>query len=158
MTMLSWLICKFIASLIQKKDLIPENEVFTDKDGQVLYALPLPASELPLKLPEVENYQPSGNGESPLATISEWLDIWFDLKTGKSISRNQPKPDGSNWVSATRETNTMPQWAGSCWCAARVLAFRSASHGLDGKPVTKSERTGYTRPPKQNDVGGTLRN
>ena len=103
------------------KDLIPENEVFTDKDGQVLYALPLPASELPLKLPEVENYQPSGNGESPLATISEWLDIWFDLKTGKSISRNQPKPDGSNWVSGTRETNTMPQWAGSCWYHLRYI-------------------------------------
>ena len=103
------------------KDLIPGNEVFTDKDGQVLYALPLPASELPLKLPEVENYQPSGNGESPLATISEWLDIWFDLKTGKSISRNQPKPDGSNWVSATRETNTMPQWAGSCWYHLRYI-------------------------------------
>ena len=80
------------------KDLIPENAVTTDKDGQVHYALPLPANELPLKLPEVENYQPSGTGESPLATISEWLDIWFDLETGKSISRNDPKPDGSNWV------------------------------------------------------------
>ena len=95
--------------------MIPENAVTTDKDGQVLYALPLPASELPLKLPEVENYQPSGNGESPLATISEWLDIWFDLETGKSISRQKSKPQGNNWVSATRETNTMPQWAGSCW-------------------------------------------
>ena len=97
------------------KDLIPKNAVTTNKDGQVLYALPLPASELPLKLPEVENYQPSGNGESPLATISEWLDIWFDLETGKSISRQKSKPQGNNWVSATRETNTMPQWAGSCW-------------------------------------------
>ena len=103
------------------KDSLPENAVTTDKDGQVLYALPLPASELPLKLPEVENYQPSGNGESPLATISEWLDIWFDLETGKSISRNNPKPDGSNWVSATRETNTMPQWAGSCWYHLRYI-------------------------------------
>ena len=65
------------------KDLIPENAVTTDKGGQTLYALPLPTSELPLKLPEVENYQPSGTGESPLATISEWLDIWFDLETGK---------------------------------------------------------------------------
>ena len=58
------------------KDSLPENAVTTDKDGQVLYACPS-ASELPLKLPEVENYQPSGNGESPLATISEWLDIWL---------------------------------------------------------------------------------
>ena len=103
------------------KDLIPENAVTTDKDGQVLYALPLPASELPLKLPEVENYQPSGNGESPLATISEWLDIWFDLETGKSISRQKSKPQGNNWVSATRETNTMPQWAGSCWYHLRYI-------------------------------------
>ena len=48
------------------KDFIPKNAVTTDKDGEVHYALPLPASELPLKLPEVENYQPSGTGESPL--------------------------------------------------------------------------------------------
>ena len=66
------------------KDLLPENEVTTDKDGKILYALPLPINELPLKLPEVENYQPSGTGESPPATILEWLDIWFDLETGQS--------------------------------------------------------------------------
>ena len=39
-----------------------------------------------LKTPEVENYQPAGTGESPLATITDWLDIWFNLKTGKSVS------------------------------------------------------------------------
>ena len=103
------------------KDLIPENPVTTDKEGQTVFALPLPAAELPLKLPEVENYQPSGTGESPLSTISEWLEIWFDLETGKSISRSVPKPDGENWVSATRETNTMPQWAGSCWYHLRYI-------------------------------------
>ena len=113
------------------KDLIPENAVTTDKNGQVLYALPLPPSELPLKLPEVENYQPSGTGESPLATISEWLDIWFDLETGKSISRNDSKPDGSNWVSATRETNTMPQWAGSCWYHLRYIDPQNSSSLVD---------------------------
>ena len=85
------------------KDLIPEKPVTTEKDGEILYALALPPSELPLKLPEVENYQPSGTGESPLATISEWLEIWFDLQTGKSISRVDPKPDGDSWVSATRD-------------------------------------------------------
>ena len=112
-------------------DLIPENAVTSDKNGQVLYALPLPPSELPLKLPEVENYQPSGTGESPLATISEWLDIWFDLETGKSISSNDPKPDGSNWVSATRETNTMPQWAGSCWYHLRYIDPQNSSSLVD---------------------------
>ncbi len=113
------------------KDLIPENAVTTDKNGQFLYALPLPPSELPLKLPEVENYQPSGTGESPLATISEWLDIWFDLETGKSISRNDSKPDGNNWVSATRETNTMPQWAGSCWYHLRYIDPQNSSSLVD---------------------------
>ena len=113
------------------KDLIPENAVTTDKNGQVLYALPLPPSELPLKLPEVENYQPSGTGESPLATISEWLDIWFDLETGKSISHNDSKPDGNNWVSATRETNTMPQWAGSCWYHLRYIDPQNSSSLVD---------------------------
>ena len=103
------------------KESLPHDPVTSDKDGETLYALPVPSSELPLKLPEVENYQPAGTGESPLATISEWLDIWFNLETGKSVSRNQVKPDGDNWVSATRETNTMPQWAGSCWYHLRYL-------------------------------------
>ena len=103
------------------KESLPHDPVTSDKDGETLYALPVPSSELPLKLPEVENYQPAGTGESPLATISEWLDIWFNLETGKSVSRNQNKPDGNNWVSATRETNTMPQWAGSCWYHLRYL-------------------------------------
>src|SRR5690606_26945377 len=59
----------------------------------------LDADELPVALPEVEKYEPSGTGESPLATITEWLEV-IDPKTGKK---------------ARRETNTMPQWAGSCW-------------------------------------------
>ncbi|MBT3984097.1 MAG: leucine--tRNA ligase [Bacteriovoracaceae bacterium] len=59
----------------------------------------LGVDELPVKLPNVESYEPSGTGESPLATIDDWLNV-TDTKTGKK---------------ARRETNTMPQWAGSCW-------------------------------------------
>ena len=59
----------------------------------------LDEDELPVTLPEVDKYEPSGTGESPLATIDSWLYI-TDPKTGKK---------------ARRETNTMPQWAGSCW-------------------------------------------
>jgi leucyl-tRNA synthetase len=110
------------------KDLLPENPVTTKKDGLTLYALPLPASELPLRLPEVENYQPSGTGESPLATILEWLEVWFDLSTGQTVSKTEAKPDGENWVSATRETNTMPQWAGSCWYHLRYLDPSNPDH------------------------------
>lgn len=56
-------------------------------------------SELPLRLPEVDEFKPAGTGESPLATVPEWVDF-VDAKTGKR---------------ARLETNTMPQWAGSCW-------------------------------------------
>lgn len=59
----------------------------------------LDADELPLILPDVKNFKPAGTGESPLATVPEWIDF-VDAKTGKR---------------ARFETNTMPQWAGSCW-------------------------------------------
>lgn len=65
----------------------------------------LDEDELPVILPEVEKYEPSGTGESPLATIDNWLNI-TDPKTGKK---------------AKRETNTMPQWAGSCWYYLRFI-------------------------------------
>ncbi len=69
-------------------------------DGQ---PQPLSEDDLPVMLPEVETYQPSGTGESPLATIPEWVATTFD---------GEP---------AQRETNTMPQWAGSCWYYLRYL-------------------------------------
>ncbi len=59
----------------------------------------LDVDELPVGLPPIEKYEPSGTGESPLATLPEWVNV-VDPKTGKK---------------AKRETNTMPQWAGSCW-------------------------------------------
>ncbi|BCA55112.1 leucyl-tRNA synthetase [Nitrospira sp. KM1] len=66
---------------------------------------PLPEEQLPLLLPETVNFKPSGNGESPLANLEAWLDVQ-DPITG------QP---------ARRETNTMPQWAGSCWYYLRFI-------------------------------------
>ncbi|MCL2519674.1 MAG: leucine--tRNA ligase [Spirochaetaceae bacterium] len=61
--------------------------------------VPLPESELPLTLPNVSSYTPSGTGESPLAAITEWVNTICPACGGP----------------AKRETNTMPQWAGSCW-------------------------------------------
>lgn len=61
--------------------------------------------DLPVSLPEVETYQPSGTGESPLSTIDSWVNT-TDPDTGKP---------------ARRETNTMPQWAGSCWYYLRFI-------------------------------------
>ncbi len=61
--------------------------------------------ELPLVLPKTENIRPSGTGESPLANIDEWVNV-VDPETGKK---------------GRRETNTMPQWAGSCWYYLRYM-------------------------------------
>jgi leucyl-tRNA synthetase len=76
---------------------------------------PLPESELPLRLPEVETYQPSGTGESPLATIDHWVQT-VDPVSGKP---------------ARRETNTMPQWAGSCWYYLRFIDPHNPDELLD---------------------------
>ncbi len=77
----------------------------------------LDADELPVALPEVEKYEPAGTGESPLATIDEWVNI-IDPKTGKK---------------ARRETNTMPQWAGSCWYYLRFCDPQNAKAPWDSE-------------------------
>ena len=66
---------------------------------------PVPESELPLLLPDVDEIKPSGTGESPLANVTEWVNT-IDPETG---------------MKAKRETNTMPQWAGSCWYYLRYI-------------------------------------
>jgi leucyl-tRNA synthetase len=71
--------------------------------------------DLPLVLPQVEDYKPSESGESPLAKVTEWLTV-VDPKTGKK---------------GTRETNTMPQWAGSCWYYLRFIDPRNSKIGWD---------------------------
>ncbi|HNX11003.1 MAG TPA: leucine--tRNA ligase [bacterium] len=68
-------------------------------------AVPVPEEQLPVLLPEVESYEPSGTGESPLATIASWVNTTCPLC-------------GSL---AKRETNTMPQWAGSSWYYLRYI-------------------------------------
>ena len=105
---------------------MPPGEVSYAADGTTHYALPLPESALPLTLPEVKSYLPSGTGESPLANAVEWLDIWYDFQTGAAVSATEPRPAGENWVRGRRETNTMPQWAGSCWYYLRYLDPRNS--------------------------------
>ncbi len=79
----------------------PIPVVHCAKDGVV----PVPEDQLPVVLPEVESYEPSGTGESPLANIDSW------------VNTTCPKCGGP----AKRETNTMPQWAGSSWYYLRFM-------------------------------------
>lgn len=65
----------------------------------------VPEEQLPLTLPVTKEIKPSGTGESPLANIADWVNV-VDPKTGKK---------------GRRETNTMPQWAGSCWYYLRYI-------------------------------------
>ncbi len=75
--------------------------VHCEKDGVVA----VPEDQLPVTLPEVEHYEPAGTGESPLANITDW------------VNTTCPKCGGP----AKRETNTMPQWAGSSWYYLRYI-------------------------------------
>lgn len=79
---------------------------------------PVPESELPVTLPEVDDFQPTKTGEPPLAKAKEWVET-TDPETGKK---------------ALRETNTMPQWAGSCWYYLRYI-----SPDFEGGPVAADE-------------------
>jgi len=71
------------------------------EDGEVI---PLDYADLPVELPAVDEYKPTTDGQPPLARAGDWLEVTL--------------PDGRK---ATRETNTMPQWAGSCWYYLRYL-------------------------------------
>jgi leucyl-tRNA synthetase len=100
---------------------LPASPVTFAENGITHFALPLPDAALPLVLPDVQSYLPSGTGESPLANETAWLEVWFNLTTGAAVPATQPSPTGAEWVRARRETNTMPQWAGSCWYYLRFL-------------------------------------
>ncbi len=71
------------------------------EDGEITV---LDDDELPLELPDLEKYQPGESGESPLSNAGEWLNV-----------------QDKNGRKGRRETNTMPQWAGSCWYYLRYI-------------------------------------
>ncbi|MBR4519667.1 MAG: leucine--tRNA ligase, partial [Victivallales bacterium] len=75
----------------------------------------VPEDQLPVELPELENYKPTEDGEPPLARAKEWLK-WTDPKTGEVCQR---------------ETNTMPQWAGSCWYYLRYIDPHNSERAWD---------------------------
>ena len=81
--------------------------------------VPVPEDQLPIELPDVENYKPTGTGESPLAAIADWVNT-------TCFSCDGP---------AKRETNTMPQWAGSCWYFLRYPNSHLTDKPFDEKDM-----------------------
>ncbi|KAJ1405559.1 Valyl/Leucyl/Isoleucyl-tRNA synthetase, editing domain [Sesbania bispinosa] len=90
----------------------PIPVIFLDDNGETV---PLHETELPLILPELDDFSPSGTGEPPLSKAVSWV------KTTDSLS-GRP---------ATRETNTMPQWAGSCWYYLRFMDPKNSKELVD---------------------------
>jgi leucyl-tRNA synthetase len=85
-----------------------------DADGRpTSFVRTVPEDQLPLLLPELEDYRPSGRPEPPLEKATDWVWVTIDGKRYK------------------RETNTMPQWAGSCWYYLRYLDPRNARRFVD---------------------------
>ncbi len=87
--------------------------IYCEKCGVV----PVPEKDLPVLLPKVKSYEPTGTGESPLANITKWVNVRCPKCKGK----------------AKRETNTMPQWAGSCWYYLRYIDPKSRKALVDKK-------------------------
>ena len=83
--------------------------------------VPVPEDQLPLRLPEVDNYQPTGTGESPLAAIEEWVNTTCPCCGAP----------------AKRETNTMPQWAGSSWYFLRYVDSKNTEELVSKEAASK---------------------
>jgi len=102
------------------REFLPKEPVTCQLQGVEVCAVPLTSKQLPLTLPTVKSYQPSPTGDSPLSKAPEWTEVWYDVATGATVPQSEPQP-GPLWVKASRETNTMPQWAGSCWYYLRYI-------------------------------------
>ena len=76
---------------------------------------------LPVILPEVENFKPTGGNTSVLAQVDDWVRVWVDVETGKTVPITESKPDGDNWVEGRRETDTLDGYACSSWYFLRYL-------------------------------------
>ena len=107
------------------REFLPKEPVTCQLNGVEVCAVPLTSKQLPLTLPTVKSYQPSPTGDSPLSKAPEWTEVWYDAASGATVPQSQPQP-GPLWLKASRETNTMPQWAGSCWYYLRYIDPKNA--------------------------------
>jgi leucyl-tRNA synthetase len=98
------------------------------EDGKVY---PIDESQLPVTLPEVEHYEPAGDGQSPLAIITDWVNVKGYITEVGDFVVSENVPEGFELIEAKRETNTMPQWAGSSWYYLRYMDPKNQEALLD---------------------------
>lgn len=76
---------------------------------------------LPVILPEVEDFKPTGGNTSVLAQVEDWVRVWVNVDTGQTVEIGQPKPSGDSWVEGRRETDTLDGYACSSWYFIRYI-------------------------------------
>lgn len=110
------------------KDWLPSIPVTYKEDvegsdtPEEFFAVPvIPEFLQSMMLPKVESYEPTGNIEGPLAGIPEWVNAEINPETGEVRNADVAGPEDVGWIPAKRETNTMPQWAGSSWYWLRYM-------------------------------------
>jgi leucyl-tRNA synthetase len=100
----------------------PAEPVTYSEDGVTRYAVPIIPEHLDqARLPVVASYEPTGEPSGPLAAVTEWVNVRIDPETGRLAEAGE----NSDLIPARRETNTMPQWAGSSWYWLRYMDPRN---------------------------------
>ncbi|MEN9621778.1 MAG: hypothetical protein RLZZ67_212 [Candidatus Parcubacteria bacterium] len=89
--------------------------------------VPVPEKDLPVELPKVKSYEPTGTGESPLADIKKWVNV---NANDLHWTKGEKRPTEARMLK--RETNTMPQWAGSSWYYLRYMDPKNNKALVDG--------------------------
>lgn len=101
------------------KEPVTRIRVINIKTGETVteYALPVPSFYLPLELPKVKSFAPAGDGKSALGTATAWVNIYMNVRSGETIPEKKYKSlkNKKEWFPGMRETDTMPNWAGSSW-------------------------------------------
>jgi len=97
---------------------LPEESIsYTDGEKEFFAVPVMPEFLSAMQLPKVESYEPTGTMEGPLAGIDEWVHAFLNPNTGEISNESK----GDEWLAVSRETNTMPQWAGSSWYWLRYM-------------------------------------
>ena len=78
-------------------------------------------SQLPVELPDVDDFKPTGGHTSVLAEIDDWVRVWVNVETGETASITSEKPAGDRWVEGKRETDTLDGYACSSWYFIRYI-------------------------------------
>ena len=116
------------------KEFLPKTPIAYTENGKSLFAVPLTSKHLPLTLPEVSSYKPTMGSTTPLQNAdSSWLNVKMNCSTGEILPADGFVEEG--WIAGVRETNTMPQWAGSCWYYLRYLSPHFSNNFVDDKAL-----------------------